>query len=97
MAFLLFIGQDFYPHGGALDLFGSFNDLAEAFATIQSEAVRSRIGSRDGWAHVWSLEQKEIVKAWTATHETIPYDPAHPGWGMKVCCNGWQEVSVADL
>ena len=58
MSFLLFAGSDYKKEGGIGDLVGVFDTLDEAVSNHDPE----RFDCLGGWAHVFCLETKTIVK-----------------------------------
>lgn len=53
--FLLFGGPNYYPHGGACDYRGCFDDLDGAIAAGQA--------LRDDWWNVLDMEQEKLIAA----------------------------------
>ena len=58
--FLLFAGNDYYPKGGAEDLYGVFETVQEAVAHHNTIPMFDYDG---GWAHILYLPGGTIVKS----------------------------------
>jgi hypothetical protein len=57
--FLLFVGETYYPLGGAFDLMGSFDSLAEVIDLLFSDHT---FGIVVDWIHVLDTEDNIIYK-----------------------------------
>ncbi len=74
--YLLFMGQNYYPGGGAEDLLGSYETIEEAIQRNESELSKDYISEEmqfvtkeeyvenakdNTWAHIYDLENQKIV------------------------------------
>lgn len=75
--YLLFMGVDYYPNGGAEDLLGSYESINEAIQRYESELSKRYVSedvnfvtkeeyiqnAKDNtWAHIYDLENKKIIE-----------------------------------
>lgn len=63
---MLFIGEDYYPMGGANDLIATFDNIDEAESYVESLIDKHDTELPDiNWWHIFSLSDCRIVKSGT--------------------------------
>ena len=59
--FLLFMGDTYYPAGGADDLVGLYDTLGAALDAAQRQAAAETYAAPYAWAHVLDLKRRFVL------------------------------------
>ena len=78
---LLFVYDDYYPEGGAHDLYGSYDSVKHAFAELPPADCMSN-------AHAYDLTKNRIVAVWR--HSSAGTDP------LDLDDYSWESESLDD-